>query len=129
MNDVCLKLRFVGLGGSPTPKLHSSAPPPPPPTSYRHITSFFVSCKCSINLCPFFNRLVVVVVLKMMLLFRQRSIQKSNRKHKRVVPSLDIPAAVWLTENHLTQPTCLQVGLTNLIISSWGYVNQQFAYT
>ena len=32
--------------------------------SYRHITSFFVSCKCSINLCPFFNRLVVVVVLK-----------------------------------------------------------------
>ena len=127
MNDVCLKLRFVGLGGSPTPKLHSSAPPPP--TSYRHITSFYVSCKCSINLCPFFNRLVVVVVLKMMLLFRQRSIQKSNRKHKRVVPSLDIPAAVWLTENHLTQPTCLQVGLTNLIISSWGYVNQQFAYT
>ena len=127
MNDVCLKLRFVGLGGSPTPKLHSSAPPPP--TSYRHITSFFVSCKCSINLCPFFNRLVVVVGLKMMLLFRQRSIQKSNGKHKRVVPSLDIPAAVWLTENHLTQPTCLQVGLTNLIISSWGYVNQQFAYT
>ena len=129
MNDVCLKLRFVGLGGSRTPKLHSSAPPPPPPTSYRHITSFFVSCKCSINLCPFFNRLVVVVVLKMMLLFSQRSIQKSNRKHKRVVPSLDIPAAVWLTENHLTQPTCLQVGLTNLIISSWGYVNQQFVYT
>ena len=128
MNDVCLKLRFVGLGGSPTPKLHSSAPPPPP-TSYRHITSFFVSCKCSINLCPFFNRLVVVVVLKMMLLFRQRSIQTSNRKHKRVVPSLDIPAAVWLTENHLTQPTCLQLGLTNLIISSWGYVDQQFAYT
>ena len=128
MNDVCLKLRFVGLGGSPTPKLHSSAPPPPP-TSYRHITSFFVSCKCSINLCPFFNRLVVVVVLKMMLLFSQRSIQKSNRKHKRVVPSLDIPAAVWLTENHLTQPTCLQVGLTNLMISSWGYVNQQFVYT
>ena len=128
MNDVCLKLRFVGLGGSRTPKLHSSAPPPPP-TSYRHITSFFVSCKCSINLCPFFNRLVVVVVLKMMLLFSQRSIQKSNRKHKRVVPSLDIPAAVWLTENHLTQPTCLQVGLTNLIISSWGYVNQQFVYT
>ena len=129
MNDVCLKLRFVGLGGSPTPKLHSNAPPSPPPTSYRHITSFFVSCKCSINLCPFFNRLVVVVVLKMMLLFRQRSIQKSNRKHKRVVPSLDIPAAVWLTDNHLTQPTCLQVGLTNLIISSWGYVNQQYAYT
>ena len=129
MNDVCLKLRFVGLGGSRTPKLHSSAPPPPPPTSYRHITSFFVSCKCSINLCPFFNRLVVVVVLKMMLLFSQRSIQKSNRKHKRVVPSLDIPAAVWLTENHLTQPTCLQVGLTNLIISSWGYVNQHFVYT
>ena len=32
MNDVCLKLRFVGLGGSPTPKLHSSAPPPPPLT-------------------------------------------------------------------------------------------------
>ena len=128
MNDVCLKLRFVGLGGSRTPKLHSSAPPPPP-TSYRHITSFFVSCKCSINLCPFFNRLVVVVVLKMMLLFSQRSIQKSNRKHKRVVPSLDIPAAVWLTENHLTQPTCLQVGLTNLMISSWGYVNQQFVYT
>ena len=128
MNDVCLKLRFVGLGGSRTPKLHSSAPPPPPPTSYRHITSFFVSCKCSINLCPFFNRLVVVVVLKMMS-FRQRSIQKSNRKHKRVVPSLDIPAAVWLTENHLTQPTCLQLGLTNLIISSWGYVKQQFAYT
>ena len=28
MNDVCLKLRFVGLGGSPTPKLHSSAPLP-----------------------------------------------------------------------------------------------------
>ena len=129
MNNVCLKLRFVGLGGSPTPKLHSSAPLPPPPTSYRHVTSFFVSCKCSINLCPFFNRLVVVVVLKMMLLFRQRSIQKSNRKHKRVVPSLDIPAAVWLTENHLTQPTCLQLDLTNPIISSWGYVNQQFAYT
>ena len=128
MNDVCLKLRFVGLGGSPTPKLHSSAPPPPHP-SYRHITSFFVSCKCSINLCPFFNRLVVVVVLKIMSLFRQRSIQKSNRKHKRVVPSLDIPAAVWLTENHLTQPTCLQLGSTNLIISSWGYVNNQFAYT
>ena len=127
MNDVCRKLRFVGLGGSPTPKLHSSAPPPP--TSYRHVTSFFVSCKCSINLCPFFNRLVVVVVLNMILLFRQRSIQKSNRKHKSVVPSLDIPAAVWLTENHLTQPTCLQLGLTNLIISSWGYVKQQFAYT
>ena len=63
MNNVCLKLRFVGLGGSPTPKLHSSAPLPPPP-SYRRITSFFVSCKCCINLCPFFNRLVVVVVLK-----------------------------------------------------------------
>ena len=62
MNNVCLKLRFVGLGGSPTPKLHSSAPLPPP--SYRRITSFFVSCKCCINLCPFFNRLVVVVVLK-----------------------------------------------------------------
>ena len=26
MNDACLKLRFVGLGGSRTPKLHSSAP-------------------------------------------------------------------------------------------------------
>ena len=128
MNNVCLQLRFVGLGGSPTLKLHSSAPPPPSP-SYRHITSFFVSCKCIINLCPFFNRLVVVVVLKIMSLFRQRSIQKSNRKHTRVVPSLDIPAAVWLTENHLTQPTCLQLGSTNLIISSWGYVNNQFAYT
>ena len=122
MNDVCLKLRFVGFGASPTPKLYSR-----PPLLQAHYL-FFVSCKCSINLCPFFNRLVVVVVLKMMS-FRQRIIQKSNRKHKRVVPSLDIPAAVWLTENHLTQPTCLQVGLTNLIISSWGYVNQQFAYT
>ena len=34
MNNVCLKLRFVGLGGSPTPRLHSSAP------LYRRITSF-----------------------------------------------------------------------------------------
>ena len=58
MNNVCLKLRFVGLGGSPTPRLHSSAPP------YRCITSFFVSCKCCINLCPFFNRLVVVQTKK-----------------------------------------------------------------
>ena len=62
--------------------------------SYRHITSFFVSCKCCINLCPFFNRLVVVVVLKMTS-FRKRSIQRATTKRKREVPSPDIPATFW----------------------------------
>ena len=55
MNGVCLKLSFVGLGGSPTPKLHSSAPPPPPSLQAHYL--FFVSCKCCINILSFFQQI------------------------------------------------------------------------
>ena len=121
MNDVC---RPLGLTYTQTAL---KCPPLPPPLTGT-LPLFLYPVNAVLICVLFFNRLVVVV-LKMTLLFRQRSIQKSNKKHKRVVPSLDIPATVWLTENHLTQPMCLQLDLTNLIISSWGYVNQQFAYT
>ena len=59
MNGVCLKLRFVGLGGPPTYTYTQTALkcPPPPPSSLQAHYLFFVSCKCCINLSSFFQQI------------------------------------------------------------------------